>query len=342
MTRRDHLLVTALAAVGLIVTLWQTWYVYLPTAQAATVDWCRLTPHIDCFESLSKFGASILAWRLPVFATLVAVFAYQVLLAAFACVAAADAREAWLAIARLVAFPAAGLAVFVLLHDYSVAKVTSVSSLLVTTVAVAMCVHTVVRGIRGVRLGAGLAGTFGFLAIAALLGFFVQGAGSARLEIDRLQREREAAPPNIRYVDFAPQVPRAGAANLGRPTAPAELLLFVDPDNEASRKVMRELANLAPAYADRVFVYIFAKGKQGIRLLLAYRADMLERYLRTLADPPGDPATVRDLAARQDQAREDLGIKELPAAVWGQRPNQRATGDFDLKDVLERAAFRHE
>jgi hypothetical protein len=69
---------------------------------------------------------------------------------------------------------------------------------------------------------------------------------------------------------------------------------------------------------------------------------MLERYLRTLAEAPGDPATVRDLAARQEQARKDLGIDEFPAAVWGRHPNQRATGNFVLKNVLEQAAFRHE
>jgi hypothetical protein len=230
----------------------------------------------------------------------------------------------------------------VLLHDYSVAKVTSVSSLLVAAVAISMCVHTVVRGVRGARLGAGRAGALVLLAAAALFGFFLHGAGAARLEIDRLEREREAAPPNIRYVDFAPQMPRAGAATLGRPTAPAELLLFVDPGDKASRKVMSDLANLAPEYAERVFVYVFAKGEYGPALLLAHRADMLERYLRTLAEAPGDPATVADLAARQDKARQDLGIEEFPAAVWGRHPNQRATGAFDLKDALEQAAFRHE
>lgn len=346
MTRRDHLLVTALAATGLVVTLWQCWYIYLPPAQAAEwargLFWCRLTPQVDCFESLSKFGAEIKAGPLPVFATLAALFLWQVLLGAFAWVAEAGPREAWLAVAKLVSFPTAGFAVFVLLHDYSVAKVTSASSLLVAVVAVTACVHTVVRGIRGARLGAGRAGALGFLAIAALFGFFLHGAGAARLEIDRVEREREAAPPNIRYVDFAPQVPRAGAASLGDPTAPAELLLFVDPDDQASRQVMLQLANLAPEYAERVFVYVFAKGEHGPRLLLAHRANTLERYLRTLAEAPGDPATVRDLAARQEQARQDLGIEEFPAAVWGRHPNQRTTGVFELKDVLERAAFRHE
>jgi len=346
MTRRDHLLVTTLATAGLLLTLWQCWYIYLPPDQAAEqarqVFWCRLGEHIDCFESLSHFGATLFAGPVPVFATLAALFAYQLLLAAAAWVASAGAREAWIGVARLVSFPTAGLAIFVLLHDYSVAKVTSLSALLVAATSLALCIDAVLRGIRGVRFTAGLLGSLGLLVVAGLLGFFLHGAGSARLEIDRIMREREAAPPNIRYVDFAPQLPRAGAASLGRATAPAEVVLFVDPSDPRSRAVMIDAANLAPEYAERVFMYIVATGEYGPQLLLAHRADMLERYLRTLAEAPGVLATVQDLAARQEQARVDLGITELPAAVWGRHPNQRATGAFKLRDVLEQAAFRHE
>ena len=131
MMRRDHAVLTALAAGGLLLTLFQCWYISLPLADASTFDICRFSESLNCFKSLHAFGEDLRAGFLPVIPLLCAVFLLQTALCGFAWVVTGKTHDAWLGVARLMSFPASGLAVYVLLHDFMAAEVTSVSAILV-------------------------------------------------------------------------------------------------------------------------------------------------------------------------------------------------------------------
>lgn len=322
MTRRDHSLLTALALAGLALTLYQCWYVSLPTDVAAGIDFCRWVGFVDCFESLNRHGASML-W---VFAFLAGLFFLIAALALFAWIAPPRDREAWLGVARLLSFPGSGLAIYVLLSDFLVANTTSPSALAVALICLTLNARTLLRGLGGMRLTAGASWTAGFAAAAFLLAFFVHGAAGARRESARVRLEQSEAPPQVRWARFEPEIPRREAAALGDPLAPIEVLLFVDPDEEASRRVMRDALRLARK--DTLF-YFFADGDHGARMMAAHRNGRLAAYLENpTADPAIDLEPFRAEIARQQAAAK---VTELPTVISG---DGRRTGDFDLGAVL--------
>jgi len=329
MTRRDHVVLTALAGAGLLLALFQCWYAYLPPEDAALLDFCRFSELLDCYESLNRTGHTLVVWVVPVIPALAGVFLFQTALCGFAWTAQAASREAWIALARLASFPATGLAAFVLLNDYLIAKATSLSAVLVAGLCVAINVLTVLRGLEGARLLAGARWAALIALCAALFAFFVSGAGNARRTAARVRMELETAPPDVRVPAFAPRVPRAGAAAIGDPRAETEVLVFLDPAQESSRAVMRELAALE---AEDVLVHVYAPGEAGARLMLAQSRGDLAGYLgdpKPLPDEELDPFRLH--VERQQKAWRALGVDRLPAAVC--RKN-RWIGEVDLQRVL--------
>jgi hypothetical protein len=332
MTRQDHALLSVLLGAGLALTLFQCWYVYLPPAQAAEVSFCRFTEELNCFESLNRHGASLEVLGIPVFPVLASVFFFQFALCGFAWTIAGGVREAWLGIARLAAFPAAGLAIYVLLSDYLVAKTTSASAILVALIFLAIAVLAILQGLQGARLRAGVRWTTGFGLAAILFGFFLYGAGSSRRDIARVLLERQTQRPDVLWADFAAFVPRAGFATLGNALAETEVLLFVDLEQDASRALVREALEIVPPTNAEVCLRIYG----GAGLILAQQRGRLRDYLRDLEPPPGDAASVGYLIERQKRAQRQLRITEFPTAVWN---GGRRSGAFALRDVLAAATL---
>jgi len=331
MTRRDHSVLTVLAACGALLTLYQCWYIHLSLEEAARFDLCRFNKVLNCWYSLYAQGEGLRALGLPVFSTLFALFFFQLLLSGFSWVAAPSRREAWLALARLVSFPVSGLAVYVLLNDLMVFKVTSVSAILVALASLAISVTTVLHGVRWTGILHGGSATWGLLLAALLSGYLLYGAGSSRREADEVEREQMMAPASVRYATFAPSIPRRHAAALGDPVAQGEVLLFVDPEQAASRAIMREALEIMPAYAEQVFMSIYAPGEHGVLLVLAQKRDSLPAYLESLTLPPGDPESVRHIAERQEEAWRELGIDSFPTALW---KGGKRSGVFALREIL--------
>jgi hypothetical protein len=331
MIRRDHSVLTVLTAFGALLTLYQCWYIHLPLEEAVSFDFCRFNKTLNCLRSLYAHGEDLRALGLPVFSTLFALFFFQLLLSGFSWIAAPSRREAWLALARLVSFPVSGLAVYVLLNDFMVFKVSSVSAILVALTTLAISVTTVLHGAKWAGIHRGGAATWGLVFTALLAGYLLYGAGSSRREADEVEREQMMAPASVRYATFAPSIPRRHAAALGDPIAPNEVLLFVDPEQEASRAIMREALEVMPAYAEQVLLSIYAPGEQGVLLVLAQKRDSLPAYLDSLTPPPGEPKSVRHIAERQQEAWRELGIDRFPTALW---KGGRKSGEFTLREIL--------
>lgn len=328
MTRRDHAVLTALAVGGLILTLFQNWYISLPLEDAARFDLCRISPTINCFKSLHAHGLEMLAFGLPVFPALLAIFVFQAGLCAFAWVAPAARSDAWLGLMRLASFPASGLAIFVLLNDYLVAKATSASAVLVAGISLAVATLTVMHGIAKLRiLHAGWSAA-GLALTGILVGCFLHGAGTSRRAYDDLMREHTAAMPSVTWPRFAHRAPRSGAAALGDERAPYEILLIVDPSQEASRKLMRAAATLAAGYATRVRITLYAAGEHGVDLVLAQQAGTLSSYLLDPKEQPGDRNAARQIVRRQVEA---WTAHKAPAALTR---NRKWDDGFRLEDVL--------
>jgi hypothetical protein len=336
MSRRRHLTLTVLAAAGAVVSLYQCWYVSLPLEQAATFDLCRLTPALDCFRSLHAFGGDLRALGMPVLPLVAVLFLYQAALCGFAWVVDGARRESWPALACLVSFPLSGLALFVILNDVVVVGASSLSAVLVAIASLAISTTAVLAGLRGVRLTAGGRGAAPLAVAAALAGILLSGAVTSRRTVDLLLRERQMAPPGLRWSTFAHDLPRAGAATLGRPRAPAEVVLIVDPADGRSQDLMRQAAELMPRHEGEVLLTIYAPGESGARLVLARREGTLDAFLRGKAAPAGDPAPLRPLVEWQEEQWRALGVDpaDLPVAIWR---TGREQGAVHLPRVLEAA-----
>ena len=300
MTRRDHTLLAALAGAGALLTLFQVWYISLPMADALAFDLCRLSPVINCYRSLYVHGDGLAVFGVFVLPALCGLFWFMFGLCAFAWAARPARRDAWLALARLSSFPAAGLALFVLLNDLTTAKATSLSGIVVALLALSITVTTILKGLSLPRLrpvGWPAAG----LALASLLTvFFLQGIVSARRGSDIILLQRGEEAPGVLWPRFARNLERRDAAHLGKWTAPSEVLLFVDPDEEASRAVMREAVEVMPEFADRVLLTIYAKGRRGAELVLAQREGALAGYLADGKPPAGRIDSARTVVAKQE------------------------------------------
>jgi hypothetical protein len=325
MSTRSHAILTLLVLLALGLALFQCWYVYLPHEEAARFDLCRFSPAVDCFKSLNTFGESMRPFGIPAFPTLAALFFFQALLASFAWFATPATRNGWLTLARLLWFPAAGMAVYVLLHDLMVAKCTSASALLVTATALAGGGLTILQGLSGKVRGAGAVSAF--LAASLLFGFFLFGAGSARLESAHAAREREAARPELSYPRFATAMPRTGAATAGADTAPCELLLFVDLADEAGLALARDAWARASAAGSGVRLVVYAPGALGAGLATARD---VEAFLQSpesarVSDPALTDAT---------EWKRRAGVEKLPAIVWD---GGRRAGTFSIDEVFRTA-----
>jgi hypothetical protein len=314
---RSHGLLLGASVAALLVALFQVWYFALPFEAAATIDVCRWSRHLDCFESLHRIG------DLPVLSGLVALLFLQATLVTLAATADLPRREAWLALARLASFPASGLAIYVLLNDYLTAKQTSPTSVAIALLSLAVNVDAVRRG-PGTGLRAAGSGILALAAAAAALGFFLHGAASAARATTELQRQVDAAPPALRWAEFEPEIPREGAIALGDPRAPTEILLFVDPAQEESRARLREALELKD---EDTLVLVYARGQS----LLPDARPYLEAVARGQAvDPPAsdDPDLVRVTVERIEAAAK---VTEYPTAIW---KGGRRHGAFTLSSIV--------
>jgi hypothetical protein len=324
---RNHTLLAALSGAAAALTLFQVWYVSLPLEQASAIDFCRLSPVVDCLKSLHAHGHEIHLWVVAVLPLLCACCLFMLALCAFAWVGDERQRDSWLALARLVSFPASGLALFVLLNDMMVANATSVSAILVAITCLTISARTVLGGLLGAkpRFSWPLAGILG----AAVLGaFFMQGAVAARRGIDYVNSERDSAEPGVLWPRVARQLPRRGAAHLGNWTAPHEVILFVD-GSDASKSVMQQAAALMPGYADKVLLTIVARGAIGAGLIEAQQKGKVAEFLRA----PYDVEAMTPLQQRQQRGwPSDVKPADLPVAL---APGIRRQGDFPLKALLD-------
>jgi len=324
MTAAESKLRAALAAPALALALFQCWYAYLPEADAVAFHHCRFNAHLDCYKSLSMRGAGLKTLGVSVLAAITATYLAMTLLLAAAPLASEPKRTGLRAWAALLAFPALGLSAFVLLKDVQ-DGVTSLSTLIILGLGLALCALTVVKGIPAPSLRPSAAGFAGALAVAAAAGWLVQGTGSAKLDLYELQLMREGQPAQLRWPRFAHGIPRVGAAHLGDPKAPRELLLFVDPQQAESQRLMRQAASLA--LGDRVVIFLYAPTDP--RLLDAHRRGRLQEFIKD----PGAFANVDgpDEWRRQNAAIGRAGIGSYPQ-VWTREG--RGEGAIDLAEAV--------
>jgi hypothetical protein len=317
MTRRDHALFAGAAVAGFLLAAFQIWYVALPVDRAAQLDYCRWTEHLDCFESLQRGGGGLL----PVLAALAAVLLFEAALAMLAFTADPPRREAWAGLAGLASFPASGLAAYVLLsHSLDLGK-TSPSTLLIALLSIAQNVRIVLKAKLGVRMRDAGAAPFALAGAAALFGFFLGGAAGDAREAAANEMVRELAPPAVVLPDFEPQVPRGGAASLGDARATVEVLLFLDPEQEESRNLLRDALEVKdPA----VILQVYLKG----RALPADARALLEAAAR------GDPLPAAEPSVHPARAVVAARITEYPTAIW---KGGRQTGGVALAQVLAAA-----
>ncbi|MDH3591785.1 MAG: hypothetical protein OER88_07900 [Planctomycetota bacterium] len=325
---RDHAFLTVLFGLALALSGFQAWYIHLPLEEAALVDWCRFTETVDCYRSLARHGASLDVVGVNVFMAIFTVLLTQFLLSVFAWTSPAPRREAFYGAAMALSFLVSGLAVFVLLNDFQVfvsadltpgalkpVHATSASSVGIAFFSGIVNVIAIVRGIGRLRAPGALLGQASVVAAAALVAVLVHTAGRARRDVEETLREREAAPPQVRVPAFWRAMPRTGAAHLGDASADRELLVFVDPAQDASRALVAALLTRLPQLGGDRVIYLFAPGAAGRVLIEAHKNGTLETYLRTWeAAPPTDPASER-IAARQAAAATKLGVTTYPTVV---------------------------
>ncbi len=146
----------ATAAPALFLALFQCWYVHLPDSEAVRFHQCRFNEHLDCYKSLSVHGSSLTPFGIPVFAALATVYLLTCLLLAAAPLASEDRRISFRAWAGLLAFPAAGLSIYVLLNDILTAHTSSLSTILLLAIGLGLSILTILSGIsiRSLRAGA--------------------------------------------------------------------------------------------------------------------------------------------------------------------------------------------
>jgi hypothetical protein len=317
----------ALAAPALALALFQCWYSYLPQTEAVEFHQCRINAHLDCYKSLSLEGAQ--AFGIRIVPWLTAVYLLMTLLLAGSALSNERRRDGLRTWASVLSFPAAGLSVFVLLHDWNVAKASSLSTLLILGVGLSLCVLTVVRGIVPRNLKEGARGFAGWAAIALVAGLLLQGAGSARLKAEELLIEREGEPAQLRWARFAQEIPRVGAAHLGNPTAPREILLFVNPAEPESQAVMKAAAKIAPRLGEAVVIYLYAP--TDYRLLSAQERGRLASYLEDPSSLPEIKLKPSKDFERQYKAIEELGWPVYPTA-WTR--NGKSEGTIDLAALV--------
>ena len=333
MTSGESKLRTALAVAALALVLFQCWYVYLPDTEAVRFHHCRLNAQLDCYKSLSLHGAEMTPFGIPVFPALAAIYFWMAALLGFSRTADEPRRSSWSAWAAILAFPAAGLSVYVMLDDVLVAKVTSLSTVLVLGIGIALCGMGIVRGIATERLRRNVLNVLGFGALALLVGTLLYAAGVNRLDAREIEIVREAQPAQLRWSRFALDLPRVGAAHLGEETAPRELLLVVDPADEASRQLMTAALGMVPTLGSQISIYFYAPSDSN--LLAAFRAGKLTDYLENPASFSSNGKEPLPGFERQNRALAKLGIDRYPTALW---QGGKQTGSVDLPRIISSLA----
>ncbi|MCK6459426.1 MAG: hypothetical protein L6Q95_05975 [Planctomycetes bacterium] len=317
MTRRDDALFTGAAVGCFLLAAFQVWYLALPVDRAALFDYCRWTEHLDCFESLQREGGALL----PVLAALAGVLLFEASLSLLALAAEPPRSEAWAGLSRLASFPASGLAAYVLLsHSLDLGK-TSPSAVLIALLSVGQNVLVVLRARLGVRMRDAGAVPYALAAAAALFGIFVGGAAGDARESAANEVVVQMAPPAVVLPDFEQEIPREGAVALGDPRAPVEVLLFLDPEQEESRNVLRDALEMKDP---GVILQVYMKG----RALPSDARVLLEAAARGDALPAAEPSVhpARAVAAAR--------ITEYPTAIW---KGGREAGGLSLAQVLSAA-----
>jgi hypothetical protein len=162
---------------------------------------------------------------------------------------------------------------------------------------------------------------------ATAFGWSVAGAGEDRRELARHRAGRARAPPPVDWRTFAPDVPPAGAASIGRTVAPIEILLVLDPEQESARRLLDEAATLG----EDVVVRIFAPGERGADLVLAHRDGKLAAWPEYESD---ERAMVLPIVEHQARGLAAAGVSSLPAALWN---GGSRSGAFTLAEVADAA-----
>jgi len=320
MTREDHALFAGAAVAGLLLAAFQIWYVALPFDTAAHIDALRWTQHLDAFESLHRDGPALLS----VLTALAGVLLFEAALAMLAFGAEPPRGDAWSGLARLASFPVSGLAIYVILDQSLNRGKASPTSVAIALLSVGQNVLVVLRAKLGVRVRDAGAAPWALAAAGALFAFFLGGAaGDARVS-DKHEKERALQPPAVVLPDFEQQIPREGAAALGDAHAPVEVLLFLDPEQEKSRDVLKDA--LAQTSKD-VILHVYLKN----RALPKDARALLEAAARGEALPPAEPSL---LPARAATAAR---IREYPTAIW---KGGRQNGGVSLEQVLHAASTK--
>jgi len=141
--------------------------------------------------------------------------------------------------------------------------------------------------------------------------------------------------PAIRWADFEPAIPREGAAALGNPLAGTEILLFLDPAEEGSLRLLNEALRLR---AEDILVQVYLK--DGLDLALAGDARALLAAVARGETPPAPAATEEEKAAARvlvERQRAAAKIETYPTAVW---KGGRRRGAFTLESVVAAARGR--
>ncbi|MEE8104102.1 MAG: hypothetical protein V3T86_01055 [Planctomycetota bacterium] len=356
-------ILTLLALTGLVLSWFQCWVAYWVSPDDAPLLWCVFSETFDCNMAVHVRGATLELGGMRILPAVTALWLCQAAMLLYARLAAGSAGQGLQAWARVLALPILGLGLFGLLNDVLLASEhlaagetsaptqVSISGLLILACAAVSALLAVLHGPDAAALKLGVARGLPLLLGAFLFGVFLQGASSARLETRELTDEAETRPPNVRFPTFAEAMPRFGAAAMGEESAEREALFFLDPDNEESRKLLRELLEVQPARADLVRTVVYLRGKHAAGLAAAVEFGAGRDYLQAVLDAPGEPddlvrrlggnavrlvtPTIRGLVKRQQRRIVAAGIEKFPT-VWTQAGKK--TGNLSAKAVLESVA----
>jgi len=356
-------ILTLLALLGLGLSFFQCWVAYWVSPDEAPLLFCVFSETFDCHMAVHVRAATLEFAGLRILPAITALFLCQAALLLYARVFAGSAGQGLQAWARVLAMPIAGFALFGLLNDVLLAQEhlaagetsaptqVSLSGLLILACGLASAVLAVLHGPDVAALKLGAARGLPLAAGALLFGVFLQGASTARLEARELMDEAETRAPSVRFPKFAQAMPRFGAAAMGEESADKEALFFLDPDNEESRKLLRELLEVQPTRAELVRTVVYLRGPHAAGLAAAVEIKAGRDYLQALLDAPGEPGdllrrlggnavrlvtpTIRGLVKRQQRRIEKVGITKFPT-VWTK--SGKKTANLSAKSVLEEVA----
>ncbi|MGQ0612820.1 MAG: hypothetical protein ACT4PV_03615 [Planctomycetaceae bacterium] len=312
MTRKDRLVLLLGALLGSLFGSFACAVAYAPKEEAARL-FCRFTPVLDCYRSLTLEGSTLTLAGAAVLPLLAAFFLLQLGLCGAAAASRGARRDAALSWALACSLPVAGLSATLLLNDLLVAKATTPGGLGCAAFALWGCVRAAsLRRGGALPFGPGAGVALALAPFALLSGFFLQGAGEARLQRYESEAKRAAEPPSLRWPVFARNLPREGAAILGRVDAAREALLVVDLADAASRGMLKAALHFQPdfeKYGGRVAV--LAAAPHGAGLAVAQSAGVLDNYLKQLFAGEQDPATLLRAAGADPGALADPRLKVL-------------------------------